>query len=511
MKTVSQMIAWFKTPSHIKCTLVDITGVLVNGIATDVNLSSVAYTDATAGTLYNACISGGLNFNESLSADGSISTNFGSLELVNTYGVNDTFLTYIWNRRPVKIYLGDPSWPKSDFILIFDGLVSQLSANSENLLTLILYDKLQRLNDSLTEKTLYDSADTYTEKVKGGIANDSLLPLLFGECSNITPLFVDNGSTPTPKTGYIYMVNDGPIQGIIEVRDNGVPVQIVDSTSNLQKGLFTLVKNPFGTITCSVQGNSTAGYSNTIPGIITKIVKNYGNSENRFTDSEIDFTDFTNTAPVGIYCKEALNTMQVCNDLAKSVSANLVCPSINVASDGETITSSKLKLVELKVPSGTPKYTLSDDNMVLGSLNIAELFPIKPSIKLGYCKNYTIQKTLAAGVNPDNRFDTEYLPVYTIDPVSTKIYKDTGKVSIETTLLLKEINADSESDKRLGLWSTQRFLITATYLPELIFVQLGDIVTIKSSRFNLSAGKLALVYSISRNWITGMVDIGVLV
>jgi hypothetical protein len=508
MKTVSEMIAWFKTPSHIKCTLVDITGVLVNGIATDVNLSSVAYTDTSAGKLYNACISGGLNFNESLSADGSISTNFGSLELVNTYGVNDQFLTYIWNRRAIKIYLGDPSWPKSDFILIFDGLVSQLTANNENLLTLVLYDKLQRLNDSLTEKTLNNSTDTYTEKVKGGIANEALMPLLFGECFNITPLFVDNGSTPTPKTGYIYMANDGPIQGVVEVRDNGVPVEF---TSNLSKGLFTLVRNPFGTITCSVQGNSTGGYSNTIPDIITKIVKNYGNADNRFTDSEIDFTAFTNTAPVGVYCKEALNTMQVCNELAKSVSANLICPSINVASDGETITSSKLKLVELKVPTGTSKYTLSDDYMVLGSLNIAELFPVKPSIKLGYCKNYTVQKTLAAGVNPDNRFDTEYLTVYTIDSTSAAIYKETGTVAVENTLLLKELNANNESDKRLGLWSTQRFLITATYLPEFIFVQLGDIVTITSSRFNLSAGKLGLVYSISRNWITGMVDIGVLV
>jgi hypothetical protein len=511
MKTVSEMIAWFKSPSHIKCTLVDIDGVLVNGISTNLRLSTVAYTDSVAGAHYNACIAGGLNFTESLSMDGSISVNFGSLDLINTYGINDQFLNYVWNRRSIKIYLGSPGWVKSDFTLIFDGLVSELTANNESILTLVLYDKLQRLNDSLTEKTLYDSTDTYTEKVKGGINNETLMPLLFGECFNITPLFVDNGataSTPTVKTGYVYMVNNGPVQGIIEVRDNGVPVKF---TANTTKGLFTLTKNPFGTITCSVQGNNTAGYTNTIPGIITKIVKNYGNSENRFTDSEIDFTSFTNTAQVGVYCKDATNTMQVCNELAKSVSANLICPSISVASDGETITSSKLKLVELKVPSGTPKYTLSDDYMVLGSLSIGEIFPVKPSIKLGYCKNYTAQKQLAAGVNPDNRFDTEYLTVYTIDAAAVAIYKETGKIAVENTLLLKEAAANTESDKRLSLWGVRRLLITATYLPEFIFVQLGDVVTLKSSRFNLSAGKLGIVYSVTRNWITGMVDIGVLV
>jgi hypothetical protein len=48
-------------------------------------------------------------------------------------------------------------------------------------------------------------------------------------------------------------------------------------------------------------------------------------------------------------------------------------------------------------------------------------------------------------------------------------------------------------------------------LPQFIFVQLGDIVTIQSNRFNLNSGKLGVVYSISRDWITGLVQIGVLV
>jgi hypothetical protein len=318
MKTVSEMVAWLKTPSHIKCTLVDILEVSISGTPTTINLSSMPYS--SSGTTYNACVVGGLNFTESLNADGAISVNFGSLNLTNVYGVNDQFLNYVWSRRPIKIYLGDPSWPKTDFVLIFDGLVQQLTTNSENELSLLLFDKLQRLNDALTEKTLSDSADTYTEKTKSGLPNKVLLPLLFGECFNIQPLFVDNGTTPTPDTGYIYMVNDGPIEGIIEARDTGVPITV---DVDLSKGLITLRNNPAGTITCSVQGNNTGGYSNTIPGIITKIVKNYGNSNNRFTDSEIDFTSFSNTSAVGIYCSDRLNTLEVCNALAKSVRANL--------------------------------------------------------------------------------------------------------------------------------------------------------------------------------------------
>jgi hypothetical protein len=523
MKTVNQMVTWLKTPSHIKCTLVDISEVSVSGTSTTINLSSMAYS--SGGTTYNACVIGGLNFSESLSADGSISANFGGLDLVNTYGVNDVFLTYVWNRRPIKIYLGDPSWPKSDFVLIFDGLVQELTANNENQLTLLLFDKLQRLNDSLTEKTLSDSTDTYTEKTKNGVANTVLLPLLFGECFNIQPLYVDTGATAFAAAGTagtagtagiygkVYMVNDGPISGIIEVRDNGVPIPV---TEDLTKGLITLLSNPVGTITCSVQGNATTSYTNTIAGIVTKIVKGYGNSTNQFTDSEIDFSSFTSTSsnnsPVGIYCSDRLNALQVCNELAKSVSANLVCPSITVEADGQTISASKLKLVDLKVPSGTTKYTLSDDNMVLGSLSITQLFPVKPNIKLGYCKNYTVQQTVAGGVNPDSKFDDDYL-VKQINGLNATLYRDTGTVVQENTLLITEADATTEATKRSNLWGSQRQLITATYLPELMFVQLGDIVKITSNRFNLNTngGKTGLVYNISRDWITGLVQIGVLV
>jgi len=519
MKTVNDMVAWLKSPSHIKCTLVDISEVSVSGVPTTINLSSMAYS--SGGTTYNACVIGGLSFSESLSVEGAISTSYGGLDLINTYGVNDQFLNYIWNRRSVKIYLGDPSWPKSDFVLIFDGLVQELTANSENQLTLLLFDKLQRLNDSLTEKTLSDSTDTYTEKTKTGLANTALLPLTFGEVFNIQPLYVDNGVTgifgtagtsgtsgTSGVTGKVYMVNDGPINGIIEVRDNGVPITAAE---NLSKGLIGLSSNPVGTITCSVQGNSTTSYSNTISSIITKIVTSYGNTTNQFTPSEIDFSGFTNTSPVGVYCSDRINTVQLCNDLAKSVSANLVCPSITVDATGQNISSSKLKLVELKVPSGTSQYTLNDDNMILGTLSITQLFPIKPSIKLGYCKNYTVQQTVAAGLNPDSKFDEDYLTVTQINSTNKTLYRDTGTISQENTLLITESHATTEAIKRLNLWGVQRKLITATYLPELIFVQLGDIVTIKSNRFNLSAGKTGLVYNITRDWITGQVQIGVLV
>ena len=567
MKTVTEMVTWLNTPGHIKCVLADITEV-GNSQVSNFFLSNVAYFGDNQN--YNAAITGGLSFSESLNVDGQASLSFGSLEIVNTGGVHDAYLTYVWSKRPIKVYLGDPSWPKSDFVLIFDGLIQEITAPGENVLSFTLFDKLQRLNDPVSERTLADT--NYSQN-----ALKNILPLLFGEAFNIQPLLVDKGgasgipgvittsattttitgitsttsmlagqvltkvsgtgafgTNPTIVTvdsatqitiisssantagsltfnvggvsgaGQTYMIHDGAISGLIEARDSGVPITV---TENNGSGTFTLLTSPVGTITCSAQGRTT--YTNTVPGIIRQIVTNYGTTANRFTDSEISFDDFTNASAVGFYCSDRTNILDACNQLAKSLNANLICPSIVVSSG--VVSASKLRLVEIKAPAGTAKYTLNDDNMILNSLSIQQMFPVKPSIKLGYCKNYTIQSTVAGGVNPESRFDEPYIYLPLENTDKKTLYRDSGTVAEEETLLLVTSEATAEAQKRLSLWETQRYVITANYLPHLMFVQLGDVVTIQSTRFGLSAGKLGMVYSVTRNWTTGIVSIGVLV
>jgi len=515
MKTLTQIKAWLNTPGHIKCTLADITE-LGNFSAGTLNLSSVGYTSGT--TTYDASIIGGLNFSEQLNLDGAAGLSFGAINLVNTYGVNDKFLTYIWNRRPIKIYLGDPSWPKSDFVLIFDGLVQDLTTSGEGQLTLSLFDKLQWLNDSLTETTL-SSKTTYSESEKsnGGITtkNETILPILFGECFNIQALFVDNGTSNgtnvANRVGSVYMVHNGLVDNIVEVRDNGNPV---DVTKNLALGTFSLNGNvATGPVTCDVLGDAQGGYTNTIPGIITKICtsSSYGTiSANRFTSNDINFT--ADTRAVGVYVNSKTNMLQVCNELAQSINASLISPSVTVDYVTDQISASKLKLVELTVPElRNSKYELNDDYMVVGSLAITEIFPVKPYVKLGYCKNFTVQQTIAPGVNPASKFDEEYWYITEENGDNKKLYRDAGTVQETPTLLITTTDAAEEAAKRLTLWEVPRQLITATYLPHHLFAQLGDTVTIKSNRFGLDTGKAGIVYSVNRDWITGMVQIGVLV
>ena len=102
MKTVTEMVTWLNTPGHIKCILADITevGNIINTNVSSFFLSNMAYFGNSQS--YNAGITGGLSFSESLSVNGQASLSFGTLEFVNTAGVHDDYLTYVWNKRPIK-------------------------------------------------------------------------------------------------------------------------------------------------------------------------------------------------------------------------------------------------------------------------------------------------------------------------------------------------------------------------------------------------------------------------
>ena len=498
---------WLLLPTHQKCVLVEVEQVSVSGAPQTFYFSTAAYYDTVSGNEYLPIISEGITFSESLSADASISISSGSLNLINTGGAYDSYINYTWRRRSIKIYFGDATWPKSSFPLIFTGLVEDLRPSSENTLTITLVDKLQQLNDVLSKRTLSNLGNAYSESATD-INSQILIPLLFGEAFNIQPLFVDNGTgSIDTSNGLIYKYHDGGAQGVIEVRDDGIPVEFV---SHETRGEFELISPPAGTITCSAR-RDTGINDCTVPKLIADIVKNYGTiAANRFVDADIDFTAVTNTSPVGLYCKESINILEACNQLAKSINAGLVWSSVTVNHSTKAISAGKLKLIELKDPSSaTSLYDLTDDYIVQGTLQI-ETFDVKPNIKLGYCKNYTVQQTVAPVLDIEAKFyQQEYWEINLSN--NTSVYREAGTVEAEPTLLLTTSSATTEAQKRLDLWGTQRYLIRATYLPHLIFSQLGDIVTVKSTRFGLINGKKGFVFSTSRNWTTGFIEIGVLV
>lgn len=119
---------------------------------------------------------------------------------------------------------------------------------------------------------------------------------------------------------------------------------------------------------------------------------------------------------------------------------------------------------------------------------------------------------IAAGVSVSNQslFNNEYMYATSVHEDAKDYYNLSSEVEADNTLLIVKTGAEAESYIKTDFWSKARYIYTMTCYPHLFDVQLGDTVSLTNRRFLLSA-KLGVVVSVSRNWISGRVEIGVLV
>lgn len=488
--TDAAFLAWLQGPDCIRCALVEAVARIVT-TETTLYLSSQNYTtgsaDTPASTAYTACISGGVNFSETLNLDGQASISYGDLEIDNTDGSRDGWLDYVWANRAINVYIGDPRWPRSDFRLVFSGVIGDIDTRSRTTLNLRLLDKLQRLNNPVNETVL-----------GGATGNkDRLIPLTFGEAFNVTPLLTNPATLE-------YQVHNAAIEDIIEVRDNGIPVVI---TKYIATGKFTLSQASVGTITASVQGDKPSAWSTNVSTLVQRLATAYGPAATRLSGGDLDSASLSafaaaNVQPVGLFVSDRANVLQVCQELASSVGAQVVMT-----------TQGLLRLVKLALPAvGTPVAVTARD-MEANSLHISDRPSVQSTAKLGFAKNYTVQSSgLAGGVAPSNAasFAQEWVEWKASDAAVAAVYKLDAEPPIETTLLLTASDAGAEATRRVTLWMTQRNVYEARYFAHLLLTELGDPITITHSRFGLSGGKTGQVVQVSRDWLGGRVTLGVL-
>jgi hypothetical protein len=488
--TDEQFVAWLKDSSAMRCALVEVN-VKTGGVETTRYLSNKGYvtspSDTPSNTSYQPVIRGGIKFTETLSLEGNASLSWGDIEIDNLSGDRDSWLDDVWANRAIKVFVGDVSWARSEFRLIFDGIVSGIDTKNRGRVNLKVGDKLQRLNTPITE-----------HKLGGTTQNaDKLVPLCFGECHNISPLLVD----PVVNE---YQVHDGPIESIIEVRDNGVPVAF---TPFLSTGKFRLAAQPTGEITASVQGDKPSTYANDVASLIERIATGYGLVDRRFLSSELDTAAFdafitANPQPVGLYVPERMNVLDALNQLAISVGARVL---IN--------RSGLLTVIKLSLPQALPGTTVTPTDIEQHSLYVSQMPNVKAGVQLGYCKNWTVQDNIAAGV-PSNHADMyrqQWWTVTRTDSLTQADYKTFTEPVQEDTLLLTNADAVAETDRRLAMWSVQRKVYRYEGMPWLMLETLGASQTLQNTRFGLTAGKTGQIVSLSTDWLNPHITIEVLI
>lgn len=495
----AQYVSWLKSPTSIRCVLVEADVKTSGGTTTTRYLSSRGYitndNDWPATINYSARVTGGIKFSRSLSLEGQVSLSFGDIELINTDGALDSWLDDFWVNRDISVLVGDPSWARANFRPLYKGSLTGVDSRKRDRINLKLGDLSQRLNTVISEAKLGGSSTRA----------DELLPLCFGECHNITPVLIDS-------TVNEYMVHNGPIESIIEVRDNGVPVAY---TATLSTGKFRLTTQPAGTVTVSVQGaqfitlaGGGATYSDNLADIVYTLMTTYGTPATRLTDTEVEMTAFSdfktaNTQHVGIYIQDRQNVLDVCNTLASSIGARLF-----VNRNG------RMSLVQLSLPwGGATVASIGAADIVDRSLEPKQLVDVVASVKVGYCKNWTVQEGLTTGLIQEHiaLFAEEWLSQTATDSTAAANYNlYTDPTLIETNLLTAS-EALAEANRRLAIFSTQRKVFKFTGMPHLWNVGLGNYVNVTNSRFGLSGGMVGQILSVAIDPMSPQIEFEVLV
>lgn len=485
--------AWLKDPAAVRVVLIEV-GVQVAGLETTRYLSTRPYvtspTDSPANQYYEPVVTTGFSFTEQIDIDGSGSMSVGDIEIANYNGERDSWLNDVWDNRTLKAWIGDPRWVRSDFQMIFNGVVATIGSKSREVLNLSLRDKLQYLNTPVTDTTI-DGA---------GANKDDVISLTFGEVHNVTPQLKDAATLK-------YQVHDRQIERIIEVRDNGMPVSY--ATPDLSTGTFLLTQASAGQITVSVQGDKGDGtYRNTISALIQRIVTSYGQVDSRFTTADLDTAnlnafDTAHTQSVGVYADGRTNVLELCQNLASSVGAQLVMSRLG-----------QLRLIQLAVPgTGTP-IDVGPEQMVERTLKIKSLPLVKAGVNLGFCKNWTVQEGLLTAIPDEHKklYEMEWLNAVVTSSVVQAAYKLNAAPVQQDTMLLRRTEAVTEAQRQLDIWSTPRAVFEFEGTADLLAtLELGNAITITNQRFGLQNGKTGIVVSLTPNWLNGHVTVGVLV
>lgn len=487
MITDLEYTKWLSDSSAVRCILVEV-GVNVSDVETTRYLSNRGYvtspTDTPSNTVYLARLKGAVKLTESLSMTSTPALSYGDIEIDNTDGGVDSWLNDVWDNRDIKVFYGDIRWERADFRLVFSGVVDTMASQGRGSLNLNIRDGIQRLNTPLSDV-----------KLSGGTVNeDKLIPLTFGECHNVSPLLSD-------ATIHEYQVHNGKIEDIIEVRDNGAPVSV---TKDLTNGKFLLLGSPAGTITASVQGRKGISYENNIPAIIKDLVKNYGNVANSLVDSDIDsvnFAEFTNTSGVGFYAPDRVNLLEVCQQLAGSVGYQVVMSRVG-----------KLQMHRIEFPPVKTPRVITDTDIVEHSFEVDSRLDVISSVKLGYCKNFTVQGNLQT-VLPEEHvalFAEEWLTKTVTDSAVTTKYKLQEEPTQVDTLLLEDVSALAEANRRLGNLKVQRTVYKFESFSWLLDLQLGDAVSVTTNRYGLNSA-IGTVVGLEPDWTRGRISVKVII
>jgi hypothetical protein len=151
------------------------------------------------------------------------------------------------------------------------------------------------------------------------------------------------------------------------------------------------------------------------------------------------------------------------------------------------------------------------------SLAVRKKVDVEAAVKLGYCKNWTIQATgLAAGLPQANAYifarDYYYIKKSDATLVGSAYYNQSTEPPARETLLTSTTQADAEASRILELYKAARYIYSANFYAHMLVAELGDTIKVTHPRFGLGgSGKTGTIVEINRDWLRGRVTLGIFI
>lgn len=484
MITDNEFLDWLQRDGEFRSLLAEVKYYSDNTESTEYMSNSgfvSSATDTPANTSYDDIIIEvpsfdiGLEVPDPVSGNMKISTksSWGEIKVINEGGVRDGWLNRAWDGREIKLFLGSPSWNKSDFRTVLVGVVEDIEPSGSSEITFVL-----RGRDYLLDVPIQENLIT------SGGEKEKPIPLTFGTVFNIDAILID-------EPLHIYKVHEFSIQDTIQVRDSGLAITVTKQNS---AGTFTLSSQPSGRITCDVQGHNAGGFIQTASNIVKWILLN--KTDLIIDDLDIDSFDSLNTeCPqiLGIHFEGAnVSVIDAISDILSSVGAYWVFNR-----------NGKVTVKRLIDPeNGVSVATLGVDDIVENSFKAVQRSKPVQRVSVGYNRNYSVQKDgLAGAVTEQNRqnFGIEYKTVTTENAGILTKHPLSLVSDLIPTYIVNEADAQSETDRLAAIFNKNStwFELEAFLIP--FKINLGDIITLINPRYGFENGKKVMVVDISDN------------
>lgn len=397
-----------------------------NGITRTRYLSNGAFvskpTDVPANQPYDPYITGGVEFERSLSEvfTGVSVSKVSDIQVLLTEQTMDLVDLQVFGRG-VRVYFGDPSWTKAQFVQVIAGVCDGILPE-QTTFKIKFRDAADRLQNPLL-----------TERIATGPSSGQLKPLCLGRCFNIKPVLLDDAT-------HTYLFNCTASQAVTAVRFNGALVPSNYYSVNLQSSTITFSVYPQGDVTLDVDGTVSGSWLVDAASMITWMAGRLSLS--------VDVQGLP-TYMLGLYVTTDQTVYSLLDEICASVGAYWFFDRTG------------LFMVRAFTGLGAPVDVISRDQTVAQSRRLRKVIQPLYQLTAQYKRNWTPLVSIAGSVHEATPALAQELASQgkslTASQAIIAQYPQAIAITIET-LLVTSADVTTEVARRLALSSVPRYV-----------------------------------------------------